>query len=101
MCQLIIDEDLIRKVRAVAGRDIHDTESAIGLYISTTFNINKCSEVPEYNKMSRAYPHLSWYEGQKLIRLKNERILRSFLVTKDIKLSKKLIEDYINKGDMK
>lgn len=79
---IVIDDDLINRVRSVAGRNIHDTESSIGLYKNTLRNYNKWI----------ASDRLGLCERQLYIHKKHERILRSFLVTNDIKESRKLIE---------
>lgn len=95
---LIVNEDLINKVRAIAGRDIHDTESFIGLYKANAKRYNKYIKDESTLKIAKetasyAYPDKSVYESAKIIFIKAERILYSFLVTHNIKLSEKLVKD--------
>lgn len=85
---LIYDEELYNRARSEAGMDIHDVYGATYLYRWYTLQYNKdiergrTSELEKYKATSEKY----------------ERICRSFLVTGDIKESKRLVEEALEQG---
>lgn len=83
---IIIDLHLIDLVRAKAGRNIHDTEASIGIYRAASINYNNWINVEA--KKDRLH-------RQKFLSEKHERILRSFLVTHDIKKSRRIVEEIL------